>query len=44
MNINLLDNGQGVKISDTKVKIRIALPEGLKGFNTYKIVLFQMMK
>ena len=38
VDINLLENGQVVKISDTKMKIRIALPEDLKGFNKYEVV------
>ena len=38
VDINVLENGQIVKISDTKMKIRIALPEDLKGFNKYEVV------
>lgn len=38
VDINLLENGQVVKISDTKMKVKIALPEDLKGFNKYEIV------
>ena len=38
VDINVLENGQVVKISDTKMKIRFALPEDLKGYKTYKIV------
>ena len=38
VDINLLENGQVVKISDTKMKVRIALPEDLKGFNKYEVV------
>lgn len=38
VDINVLENGQIVKISDTKMKIRIALPEDLKGFGKYEIV------
>ena len=34
----MLENGQIVKISDTKMKIKIALPENLKGYKEYKIV------
>ena len=36
--INVLENGDVVKISDTKMKIRIALPEDLKGFSKYEVV------
>ena len=38
VDINLLNNGQVVKISDVKMKIRIALPEDLKGFDKYEVV------
>ena len=38
VDINLLENGQAVKISDTKMKVKIALPEDLKGFNKYEVV------
>ena len=38
VDINVLENGQIVKISDTKMKIKIALPEDLKGFNKYEVV------
>ena len=38
VDINLLENGQVVKISDTKMKVKIALPEELKGFNKYEVV------
>lgn len=38
VDINVLENGDVVKISDTKMKIRIALPEDLKGFNKYEVV------
>ena len=38
VDINVLENGQIVKISDTKMKIRIALPEDLNGFNKYEVV------
>ena len=38
VDINVLENGQIVKISDTKMKIRIALPEDLKGFSKYEVV------
>ena len=37
--INVLDgNNNVVNISDTKMKIRIALPEDLKGYDKYKVV------
>lgn len=38
VDINVLENGQIVEISDTKMKIRIALPEDLKGFDKYEVV------
>ena len=38
VDINVLENGEVVKISDTKMKIRITLPEDLKGFNKYEVV------
>ena len=38
VDINVLENGEVVKVSDTKMKIRIALPEDLKGFNKYEVV------
>ena len=38
VDINVLENGQIVKISDTKMKIRIALPEDLKEFDKYEVV------
>lgn len=38
VDINVLENGQIVKINGTKMKIRIALPEDLKGFNKYEVV------
>ena len=38
VDINVLENGQVVKISDTKMKIRIALPENLKGYKKYEVV------
>ncbi len=38
VDINVLENDQVVKISDNKMKIRIALPEDLKGFNKYEVV------
>ena len=38
VDINVLENGEVVKISDTKMKIRIALPEDLKEFSKYEVV------
>ena len=38
VDINVLENGQVIKISDTKMKIRFALPEDLKGYKKYEIV------
>ena len=38
VDINVLENGQVVKINNTKMKIRIALPKDLKGFNKYEVV------
>ena len=38
VDINVLENGQIVKINDTKMKIRIALPEDLKGYEKYEVV------
>ena len=38
VDINVLENGQIVKINDTKMKIRISLPEDLKVFNKYEVV------
>ena len=38
VDINVLENGDVVKISNTKMKIRIALPEDLKGFSKYEVV------
>ena len=38
VDINVLENGQVVKISDTKMKIKIALPEDLKGYKKYEVV------
>ena len=36
--INVLDgNNNVVKISDTKMKIRIALPDDLKDYNKYEV-------
>ena len=36
--INVLENGQVVKIDNTKMKIKIALPEDLKGYKKYEVV------
>ena len=36
--INVLDGNNVVKISDNKMKIRIALPEDLKGYKKYEVV------
>lgn len=36
--INILENGQVVKISDTTMRIKIALPDDLKGYNKYEVV------
>ena len=38
VDINVLENGEVIRISNTKMKIRIALPEDLKGFNKYDVV------
>ena len=38
VDINVLENENIVKISDTKMKIRVALPDDLKGFNKYEVV------
>ena len=38
VDINVLENGQIVEITDTKMKIRIALPEDLKGYKKYEVV------
>ena len=38
VDINILENGQVVKINDTKMKIKIALPEELKGYKKYEVV------
>ena len=37
VDINIFENGQIVKISDTKMKIKIALPENLKGYKKYEV-------
>ena len=36
--INVLDGDTVVKISDTKMKIKLALPESLKGYEKYEVV------
>ena len=38
VDINVLENEQIVKINATKMKIRIALPEDLKGYKKYEVV------
>ena len=38
VDINVLENGQVVEINDTKMKIKIALPEDLKGYKKYEVV------
>ena len=38
VDINILENGEVVKINDTKMKIKIALPEDLKGYKKYEVV------
>ena len=38
VDINVLENGQIVKINNTKIKIKIALPEDLKGYKKYEVV------
>ena len=38
VDINVLENGQKIEIKDTKMKIKIALPEDLKGYSKYEIV------
>ncbi len=35
--INVMDGDNVVQISDTKMKIRIAMPEGLKGYDKYEV-------
>ena len=36
--INVMDGNNIVKINNTKMKIRIAMPESLKGYNKYEVV------
>lgn len=38
VDINVLKNGQKIEIKDTKMKIKLALPENLKGYNKYEVV------
>lgn len=38
VDMNVLDGNDVVKISDNKMKIRIAMPEDLKGYNKYEVV------
>lgn len=38
VDINILENGEVVKINDTKMQIKIALPEELKGYKKYELV------
>ena len=38
VDINILENGQVVKINDTKMKIKIALPGNLKEYTKYQVV------
>ena len=38
VDINILKNNQAVQVNGIKMKIRIALPEDLKGYNNYKVV------
>ena len=38
LDINVLENGQIVKINDAKMKIKIALPDDLKGYKKYEVV------
>ena len=38
VDINVLENGQVAKIDNTKMKIKIALPEELKGYKKYEVV------
>ena len=38
VDINILENGEVVKINDTKMQIKIALPEELKGYKKYEIL------
>lgn len=38
VDINILENGEVVKINDTKMQIKIALPKDLKGYKKYEVV------
>ena len=38
VDINILENGEVVKINDTKMQIKIALSEELKGYKKYEVV------
>ena len=38
VDINVLEDGEVIKINGTKMIIRIALPENLKGYKNYKVV------
>ena len=38
VDINVLENGEVVKINDTKMQIKIALPGDLKGYKKYEVV------
>ena len=38
VDINILDGNNVVSISNTKMKIRVAIPNDLKGFNKYEVV------
>ena len=38
VDINVLKDGEVVKISDNKMKIKVALPNDLKGYKKYEVV------
>ena len=38
VDINILKDGEVVKISDNKMKIKVALPNDLKGYKKYEVV------
>lgn len=38
VDINVLKDGEVVKISDNKMKIKVALPKDLKGYKKYEVV------
>ena len=38
VDINVLEDGEVIKINGTKMIIRVALPENLKGYKNYKVV------